>query len=153
MEKEWDTFLLFVLVAVLASLVTGEADAAERCQRESILFGGWSKHMVTSDRQDGDKWNETHNVIGYQCNAWSVVHFTNSYDNEAWGVGYEWTWRARENWRLGLYGAVWSGYAEYMPVGEYMPVVSPTFTYTVGQLEFHTLINPIVMVGFFGWRF
>lgn len=153
MSNEWGTLVFWLLVVVVACVATGNADAAERCQYESILFGGWSKHMVTSDREDGDRWNESHNVIGYQCNAWSVVHFTNSYDNEAWGVGYEWTLHARENWRASLYGAVWSGYAEYMPFGEYMPVVSPKVTYSIGRFEVNALVNPIVLVGFFGWRF
>lgn len=146
------TTLFALIVGAIGVSCAARADAATTCAYKSVLFGGWSKHLITNRYGDG-VWNETHRALGVQCQEWSVIAFTNSHNKESYGVGREWTLYQRDNLRAGIYGGVWSGYGKLPNTSSLIPVVSPSITYSFGRLEARALINPVVMVGYFGWRF
>lgn len=141
---------LFAFVVGYLGALAARADAA--CAYKAVLVGGWSKHLITNKYGD-DTWNETHRAIGFQCQEWAVMAFTNSHNKESYGIGREWTLYQRERLRAGVYGGVWSGYGQLPHTSSLIPVVSPTVTYSFGRLEARALVNPVVVVGYFGWRF
>lgn len=149
-------FLMTVLVisAVCAALYVEHAHSGELCTAgyRSLQVGGWSKHFISNKYGEGS-WNETHHAIGLQCNEWSVTSFTNSHGKESYAVGYELVLTQRSNWRGSLYAGGWTGYSDMPHVGVVLPVITPAVTYNYRRLEAHVLVNPIVSVGYFGWRF
>ena len=95
---------------LITALLLAPAIATADC---SLLFGGWSYH---ADRSK--EYNETHDMLGIQCNGISAMKFTNSYHREAYGVGYDYVWRSFGRVDVGAYAALWTGYEEAAtPIG------------------------------------
>ena len=102
-----------LLVSLLLCALPCFALAETECNR--LLFGGWSHH--TDGAYD---YNESHNMVGLQCNSISVMRFNNSYGDESYGIGYDWVGTTVGPVDLGAYAGLWSGYEGYdygRPVG------------------------------------
>lgn len=94
------------LVLLLLLTIPCVSVASTGCDR--LLFGGWSHHTDTSY-----EYNESHNMIGIQCNSISAMHFSNSYGEESYGIGYDWVGYKAGPIELGAYAGLWSGYEGY----------------------------------------
>lgn len=64
----------FLIVILLVISPLGFAD-------DYIYLGAWSKH-IDQDTQywDGNKYNESHQLIGYQHNSYMLGHYKNSFN-------------------------------------------------------------------------
>ena len=102
-----------LLITLLISTLPGLAFAKLDCDR--LLFGGWSHHADSTY-----DYNESHKMLGVQCNNISVMRFTNSYGKDSYGIGYDWVGATVGPVDLGAYAGLWSGYEDYdygRPVG------------------------------------
>lgn len=83
-----------------------------------VYLGGWSKHLNSKDL------NETHNTIGVSYNNFEVLNFNNSYNKNSIQASYHHRFNNYFGIRLGIV----SGYNnKKFSVGEFIPVVHPTF--------------------------
>lgn len=121
------------------------------CDKElSIRLEGWSKHTISSQRDDGERWNEVHNIRGISCNRWSAFVFENSWGKEAYSLtyeteGYNFTKRLRGSWLVGG----WSGYEGVVGDLKVLPVLVPKLEYRVGPVAVESLLAGVVFTASF----
>jgi hypothetical protein len=122
-------------------------------QRKAITFGGWSKHFISSHRADQEAWNESHSMVGIDCNSLSFARFHNSWDKEAYAVAYDIPLLddGRVYWTL--YTGLWTGYKDVVGGLGVMPVVSPKVGIRIDNFEIVGLVNPVVSVVYLGFTF
>lgn len=133
-----------ILLALL--MLTLSIPAHAWCDYEfSLRLAGWSKHTISSQRDEGEPWNETHNIYGVSCNRWSVMRFDNSWDKEAYSVTYEtrgtqFTKNLKGSWLIGG----WSGYEDVVGDFKVLPVVVPKLEYRIGPVGLESLLAGVV---------
>lgn len=88
-------------------------------ERFAVYGGGWSHHIGSSQ-----EYNETHEMLGVLCDAWSVHRFRNSSGRVAVGAGYDTMLVESQDLEISLYKGLWGGYEEIVGEPGIMPVAA-----------------------------
>lgn len=142
------------LIFVIAALVSGKTHAAEiECDRSRVAFGGWSNHFIGTT-EEVDAWNESHRMVGYGCDEWSIRYFRNSYDVDAFAIDRTFYAYRGDGFRWGAYVGLWSGYEDWLGEPGITPAVAPKFEV---QVDHHIwadfLVTPPIQAVYLHWEF
>lgn len=145
-------FVLIVFSAV--TFADGNVNCSDRFE---VSFGGWSHHWTRHDDY-GNKWNESHGMVGVDCNGFNAATFVNSFHIRTYAVGYE---TSRHNFpdfvpyheklEYSIYAALWSGY-KYADIPTHiLPVIAPKISFHAYKklyVDTMVLYNDAVTVSF-----
>lgn len=123
------------------------------CDEEfSFQGGGWSKHIISSERREEEPWNESHGMIGVSCDSWRIMNFTNSWEEETWSFTYETQGKDYLNDRLHVSWVIggWSGYEEVVGGPGILPIIVPKLEYRLTErVSFESLLAGVVYTASF----
>lgn len=93
-----------------------------------LLLGQWSRH-----HKDANLYNQTHGLIGFERNNYSVGYYNNSYDDPSWFIGYsqKYTPESLSFIQLKLNYVAVTGYEDMMVV----PIIFPSVTIGKGLVQ------------------
>lgn len=133
------------LVLLLGFLGAGSVQAMEgleRAELEPAVMSGFISWHNTSKYEPPPKGYNANNIgIGYRHpSGWAAGYYRNSFRRDSFYVAREWQWHVTDNLRVGVIGALVTGY-ETLRV---MPAVLPEIVYKAGASEFVILASPAV---------
>jgi hypothetical protein len=127
---------------LLCLLLSSTTAYAEDSTEDYLLLGQWSRH-----HKQGNLYNQTHGLVGFERNNYSVGYYTNSYNDPSWFVGYsqKYTPNSMPFAQFKLNYVAVTGYS--IPV---VPIIAPSVTLGKGLIQMDVSYIPMVAttVGF-----
>lgn len=133
-----------LLICLLILSPTTYAETSPTAKPEDyLLLGQWSRH-----HEQGNLYNQTHGLIGFERNGYSVGYYNNSYNDPSWFVGYsqKYTPPSLPFIKLKLSYVAMTGYEDMTIV----PIMFPSVTIGRGLVQADLSYIPMVAttVGF-----
>ena len=139
-----DKVFALILSILFVLFMSAYAEDARSETEDYLLLGQWSRH-----HGDASQYNQTHGLIGFERNNYSVGYYNNSYNDPSWFVGYskKHTPESLPSVQLKLSYVAVTGY-EGMAI---VPLMVPGMTIGRGLIQLDISYIPMVAATF-GFR-